>query len=139
MAARIGRNGYTTELRAGKHSFIADEPISSGGEDLGPGPYDYLLSTLGACTAMTLRMYADRKGWDLAEVEVHLSHHKAYKEDCENCENKTARITLIEREIILSGQLDDAQRSRLMEIADKCPVHRTLSEEIEVRTSEVSA
>jgi putative redox protein len=86
---------------------------------------------------MTLRMYADRKDWELREVEVHLSHEKVHKDDCEDCEKKEAKIDVIEREIILTGELDDAQRSRLIEIANKCPVHRTLTGEIEIRTSEV--
>lgn len=137
VAARIGHHGYTTELRAGRHTFKADEPASAGGDNLGPTPYDLLLSSLGSCTAMTLRMYADRKGWQLDSVEVHLSHRKEHNYDCENCEKQSSKIDLIEREIILSGQLDDVQRSRLMEIADKCPVHRTLTGDIEVRTTQV--
>lgn len=134
--ARIGSKGYTTEVRSGKHQFLADEPISVGGDDLGPGPYDLLVSALGACTAMTMRMYADRKGWDLQEVRVHLQHSHVYEEDQTQAEGKGAKIDQIERVIEMEGQLDGKQRARLMEIADRCPVHRTLHNEIRVLTKE---
>lgn len=133
---RLGGKGYTTEVQAGKHIFLADEPKSVGGDDLGPTPYDLLIASLGTCTAMTMRMYADRKGWDLQEVRVHLSHSKTHIEDQEACaEGKPAKIDLIEREIDIEGNLDEKQLARLMEIADRCPVHRTLHNEIHVRTT----
>jgi putative redox protein len=121
--------GFYTEITAGKHTLAADEPASVGGTDKGPTPYDYLLGALGSCTAMTLRMYADRKEWPLDSVTVRLSHGKIYADDCANCETETGKIDRIEREIELEGDLDDAQREKLLEIADKCPVHRTLTSE----------
>ncbi|MEM9856289.1 MAG: bifunctional alpha/beta hydrolase/OsmC family protein [Bacteroidota bacterium] len=132
VMSRTGDDGFTTELRAGRHSFIADEPASVGGKDLGPTPYDYLIAALGACTSMTLRMYADRQKWALEEAVVHLKHDKIHEEDCENCENSSAKIDQIEREIELIGNLSVAQREKLLEIADKCPVHKTLHNEIRV-------
>ena len=134
VVVRTGEDGFTTEVKAGRHSFLADEPSSVGGKDLGPTPYDLLIASLGACTSMTLRMYADRKGWPLEEVRVHLDHGKVHEQDCENCENENAKIDQIEREIELFGDLNDEQRQKLLEIADKCPVHRTLHGEIRVIT-----
>ncbi|NJM08175.1 alpha/beta fold hydrolase [Candidatus Gracilibacteria bacterium] len=130
----IGASSYTTTVRAGRHQLLADEPLSAGGADLGLNPYDFLLAALGACTAMTLRMYADRKGWPLQGTTVRLSHAKIHASDCAECETKEGRIDRIERIITLEGPLDAEQRARLREIADRCPVHRTLHGEIEVRT-----
>ncbi len=126
--------GFTTEVNAGRHNLIVDEPESVGGSDLGPTPYDYLITSLGACTGMTLQMYAERKKWPLKEVRVHLMHDKVHEADCEKCEDKEARIDRISREIEISGDLSDEQINRLMEIADKCPVHKTLTGEIRVET-----
>lgn len=134
-AVRTGPIGYTTEVRTGRHSFLADEPTSVGGADLGPSPYDLLVAALGTCTSMTLRMYADRKGWDLQEVRVHLQHSKEHCQDCENADNPKSKIDTIERVLELEGDLDEKQRARLLEIADRCPVHRTLHSEIKVNTS----
>jgi len=134
VVTRTGDDGYTTQIKAGKHSFLADEPESVGGQNLGPSPYDYLVAALGSCTSMTLRMYADRKKWPLEEVKVHLEHDKVHSEDCENCENDSAKIDKITRDIELSGGLDEEQRKKLLEIADKCPVHKTLHNKIEVET-----
>jgi putative redox protein len=131
---RQGR--FQQEVRTGKHLFLADEPIEVGGLDSGPGPYDLLLAALGACTAMTLRLYAERKALPLDRATVRLSHSKIYAEDCANCETKEGMLDRIDRAITLSGNLDQTQRARLMEIADKCPVHRTLTSEIEIRTVE---
>lgn len=131
---RTGSKGYTTEIVAGKHSFLADEPLSVGGDDLGPTPYDLLLASLGACTGMTLRMYADRKGWDLQEVRVHLEHSKEYPEDAGMRDEPKGKLDHIERVLELEGNLDEKQRKRLLEIADRCPVHRTLHSEIIVKT-----
>ena len=135
VIVRTGSDGYTTEIKAGKHQLIADEPESVGGNDYGPTPYGLLLSSLGACTSMTLRMYADRKNWDLQEVNVHLNHDKIHSEDCEQCEQQTAKIDRIERVIELKGNLDEKQRARLLQIADKCPVHKTLHNQISVNTT----
>ncbi|MEM7660380.1 MAG: alpha/beta fold hydrolase [Bacteroidota bacterium] len=127
---RTGAQGFTTEIKAGKHSLLADEPLSVGGDNLGPTPYDLLLAGLGSCTTMTLRMYADRKGWDLQEVRVHLEHAKRYPEDAGLQEDPKGKLDHIDREIEISGNLDESQRKRLLEIADRCPVHRTLHSSI---------
>lgn len=119
---------YAQLLTAGHHAFIADEPEDQGGDDLGPGPYDLLLWALGACTAMTLLMYARRKGWPLEDIAVELSHDRRHVDDCEDCEKDAAgRIEVIERRIALRGQLDDEQRAKLLEIAGRCPVSRTIT------------
>jgi len=129
-----GPSGLAHEVRAGRHALPADEPLSVGGTDTGPSPYDYLLAALGTCTAMTLRLYADRKGWPLAGIDVRLRHQRIHADDCADCESTSGRIDEIEREITLQGDLDSEQRQRLLEIADRCPVHRTLQGEIKVRT-----
>jgi len=134
VVVRTGREKYYTEVRAEGHSLEADEPVSVGGADRGPTPYGLLLSSLGACTSMTLRMYADRKEWALDEVRVHLEHEKIHAEDCERCESKEGKVDRIDRVIELEGDLTDEQRDRLLEIANKCPVHRTLHTENEVRS-----
>lgn len=136
VVARLAGKGYTTEMRAGKHSFLADEPSSVGGDDLGPTPYDLLIAGLGACTAMTMRMYADRKGWPLKEVRVHLQHEKVYAEDQQQAGAQPRKLDRIEREIEIDGELDHKQRQRLMEIADRCPVHRTLLGDLTIVTAE---
>ena len=134
---RIGTDGYTTEITAGKHQLIADEPPSVGGSDYGPTPYGYLLAGLGACTVMTLRMYADFKKIKLDEVKVKLTHDKIHKEDGENSESSKGKIDQIKRMISLKGDLTDEQRKRLIEIADRCPVHKTLEGKPEILTEEV--
>ncbi|MEO1253982.1 MAG: OsmC family protein, partial [Bacteroidota bacterium] len=135
---RIGEKGFTTEVIAGRHQMIADEPPSVGGADTGPTPYGYLLSGLGACTAMTLRMYADYKKIPLEEVEVKLTHDKVHKEDGENMESSKGKIDRITRKIKITGDLTEDQRKRLIEIADRCPVHKTLEGKPEILTEEVS-
>jgi putative redox protein len=132
---RTGKVGFRTDVQVDHHQLIADEPVEIGGTDLGPSPYDYLNAALGSCTAITLRMYADRKGWPLDEIEIRLRHTKIHAEDCEQCETETGKIDRIEREIALKGDLDAAQRQRLLEIADRCPVHRTLHGETDVQTT----
>lgn len=127
-----GSSGYTVAIRAGSHRWLADEPVSVGGADAGPSPYDLLAAALGACTAMTLRMYARQKGLPLQQVRVRLKHAKVHASDCAHCETKAGRIDRIEREIAIDGALDEMQRQRLLEIADKCPVHRTLHGEVDV-------
>lgn len=129
---------FTTEISTGKHSLTADEPDSVGGNDFGANPYELLLASLGACTGMTLRMYANRKKWDLKSVKVHLNHRKDYAEICKDCiaddHKKGSKIDKFERVIELEGDLDEKQKARLMEIADRCPVHRTLHGEVEIST-----
>ena len=129
-----GQSKFQQEVTVGPHHLIADEPASAGGQDSGPNPYDFLLTGLGACTSMTMRMYADRKSLPLDRVTVTLNHSKIYATDCEECETKTGMLDQIERVIAIEGNLDAEQRSKLMEIADKCPVHRTLTSEVRIVT-----
>lgn len=128
--------GFTQAIQAGRHRFASDEPTSMGGADTGPSPYDLLLAALGSCTSMTVAMYARRKGWPLQEVTVRLRHSKIHAADCESCETKEGKLDRIERKLDFTGDLTDEQRARLVEIANKCPVHRTLTSEIDIRTQE---
>lgn len=132
--ARIGTQGLRTDITTHGHELVADEPRDVGGTDAGPDPYGYLAAALSTCTSMTLRLYADRKQWPLEGVTTRVRHSKIHAEDCAECEAREGRVDLLEREIELSGPLDDAQTKRLLEIADMCPVHRTLTGEITVRT-----
>jgi putative redox protein len=128
---------FQQEILTGPHRLLADEPVKLGGLDSGPGPYDFLLAGLGACTSMTIRLYADFKKIPLANVSVRLNHEKKiHSKDCEDCENKVSKVDHIERAITLEGPLDDGQRKKLMEIADKCPVHQTLESKIDIKTYE---
>ena len=129
VIAKLGDVGYTTDIMAGKHGLVADESEEVGGDDFGPSPYELLNSALGACTAMTLQMYARRKKWPLKEVKVHLSFDRSYKEDCMACDDKDLKLGMFDMRIELQGDLDEAQKARLLEIAHKCPVHKTLASE----------
>jgi uncharacterized OsmC-like protein len=129
----IADHNYALMINDGKHAFVSDEPVSEGGDDLGPDPYELLLAALGACTAMTLVMYARHKQWPLYEISVHLTHDRVYARDSEPGSSSEAprgdaggKIDLIERDISVRGDLDDVQIARLLEIADRCPVHQTL-------------
>jgi uncharacterized OsmC-like protein/alpha-beta hydrolase superfamily lysophospholipase len=139
LVAETGNGKFEQSIIAGTHRYLADEPVSAGGNGSGPSPYDYLLAALGACTSMTIRLYADLKKIPLARVAVALRHDKIHAVDCAECETKEGKIDRIDREVTLEGDLTPQQRARLMEIADKCPVHRTLHSEINVRTKEKAA
>jgi uncharacterized OsmC-like protein/fermentation-respiration switch protein FrsA (DUF1100 family) len=132
--AEAGEGRFAQLVQAGRHRLRADEPVAVGGDDSGPGPYDLLLAALGACTSMTVRMYAEQKKWPLRRVSVELEHDKVHAADCAECETREGKIDKIERVLTLEGELDEAQRQRLLEIANKCPVHRTLHSEVWVPT-----
>ncbi|MGQ0664172.1 MAG: bifunctional alpha/beta hydrolase/OsmC family protein [Pseudomonadota bacterium] len=129
LVAEVGEGKFAQVATVGRHRLRADEPVSVGGNDSGPGPYDYLLVGLGACTSMTVRMYAERKNWPVEKISVSLAHRKIHAEDCATCETKEGKIDRIERELEITGPLDAEQRAKLVEIAEKCPVHRTLHSE----------
>jgi putative redox protein len=134
IAARTGPGGFLTEIQVNRHSLIADEPTAVGGTDQGPTPFDLLVAALGACTSMTLRMYADRKRWPLEAATVRLKHAKIHASDCESCELQEGMLDRIEREIQIDGPLDEEQKRRLLHIADRCPVHKTLTSEVQIQT-----
>jgi uncharacterized OsmC-like protein len=139
-AAVIVRGGdaeFTQEIMAGSHRVSSDEPVASGGKDAGPTPYELLLAALGSCTSMTVALYARRQGWPLEGVTVWLRHSRIHAADCADCETKLGMLDRIECDIRFVGPLTSEQRARLREIADKCPVHRTLMSEIDIRTHEV--
>lgn len=135
IVARTGKSGYRTEIMANGLPLVADEPVEVGGTNTGPTPYDYLVAGLGACTTMTLRMYANHKKLPLEEAIVRLTHKKIHAQDCQDCESQTGKVDHIEREVELIGPLTDAQKQRMVEIADKCPVHKTLHSEVKVKTT----
>ena len=129
-----GSGTYTQQIIAGHHRLVSDEPQPIG-DDAGPTPYDLLLAGLGACTSMTVRMYADRKGWPLERVRVTLRHSRIHARDCADCETSIGFVDHIDRDVELSGDLDDTQRQRLLHIAERCPVHQTLTSEVHIATS----
>ena len=128
---------FAQKIQIGSHYLTADEPLSFGGTDTGSSPYDLLLAALGSCTSMTIGLYARKRGWPLENITVSLRHSKIHARDCEECETKEGRIDRIEMEIHLDGGLTDEQRGKLMEIAGKCPVHQTLTSEINIKTRAV--
>jgi putative redox protein len=134
IVAEAGTGTYTQQITAGRHQLVADEPKPIG-DDAGPTPYDLLLAALGSCTSMTVRMYADRKGWPLERVRVALRHKRIHAEDCAECETKKGWIEHIDRDIEITGDLDDEQRQRLLAISERCPVHQTLTSEVHITTS----
>ena len=135
VVANLGKSGFTTRIKAGNHHLVADEPLSAGGNDFGPDPYQLISAGLAACTSMTIQMYARRKKWNLETVETHINHSKSHIEDCENCESESAKIDTFKREIVLTGDLDEKQKKRILQIADKCPVHKTLHAKVQIITT----
>lgn len=133
--ARTLIDSFTTEMRVATHRWVADEPAAQGGNGLGPSPYDLLAAALAACTSMTLKMYATRKSLPMTSVTVRVKHGKVHAKDCTDCESGAARIDEFRREISIEGSLSDSERQRLLEIAEMCPVHRTLHSEIKIRTT----
>ena len=126
--------GFAQDVHVGEHRLRADEPASAGGTDTGPSPYEFLLAALGACTSMTVGLYARRKGWPLQNITVRLRHSKIHAVDCANCETKAGYIDRIERDVELGGDITPDQRTLLLDIANKCPVHKTLTSEIDIQT-----
>ena len=133
VVVRGKSSGFAQEITVGPHRLVADEPVAVGGTDTGPTPYDLVLSALGACTSMTVSLYARRKQWPLEAVTVRLRHSRIHAVDCENCETKEGMLDRIEADVELQGALSEEQRARLLDIARKCPVHRTLTAEIDTR------
>jgi len=134
VTVRGAADGFVQEITAGAHHLRSDEPASAGGTDSGPTPYDLLLAALGSCTSMTVTMYARRKQWPLKRVTVRLRHSRVHAEDCAACETQDATLTVIDRDIELDGPLGEDQRARLLAIANRCPVHLTLTSRIDIRT-----
>ena len=139
VVASTGAGAFQQIMLDGRHVLHADEPVAAGGGDTGPGPYELLLMALGSCTSMTVHLYAAQKKWPLEQVILRLSQERVHVRDCANCEDPGAMIHRIEKRIELIGSLDEAQRVRLLEIADRCPVHRTLTSKIEIRSALVPA
>ena len=135
VVAHLGPEGFTTQIKAGRHNLIADEPEHVGGNDFGPNPYEFVSAGLAACTSMTIQMYAKRKGWIVDSVETQVNYGKEHSLDCEKCEEEGTKIDTFKRELIIKGDLDEKQRNRLLEIANKCPVHKTLHSETQIITS----
>ena len=135
IVAENGRGKFGNDIQVGPHRLLADEPAAAGGQDAGPSPYQLLSAALGSCTNMTLRLYAAQKNWPLERVTTRVRHDRIHAQDCAECETKDGRIDQLSREITLTGPLDEAQRARLMEMAARCPVHRTLESEVRIVTT----
>jgi putative redox protein len=139
VIVRGGGDNFAQEIEIGRHRLKADEPVEDGGTDSGPSPYDFLLAALGSCISMTISLYARRRRWPLKDVTVSLHHSKIHAADCAACETKVGKVDRIQREIHLTGPLTSEQRSKLMEIASRCPVHQTLTSEINIQSGAVAA
>ncbi|PZR73412.1 MAG: hypothetical protein DLM73_10755 [Chthoniobacterales bacterium] len=137
VVVRGDASGFAQQVQVGSHQLSGDEPVAFGGTDTGPSPYDLLLASLGTCTSMTISHYARQRKWPLKSVTISLRHSKIHASDCAECETKIGKIDRIERDIHLDGELTAEQQSKLLEIADKCPVHRTLTSEINIKTRAV--
>ncbi len=135
VASLDNDDGFTTQIKAGNHYMVADEPTNYGGNDFGPSPYELISAGLSACTAMTIQMYTKRKGWNIENIEVHTSYGKVHANDCEHCDENTTKIDTFNREIKLEGDLDEKQLTRILQIANKCPVHKTLLSETQIITT----
>jgi uncharacterized OsmC-like protein len=136
VTVRGAADGFVQEIVAGRHELRSDEPASAGGTDAGPTPYDLLLAALGACTSMTVALYARRKQWPLTSVTVRLNHSRVHAQDCAVCDQEQTMLTVIERDVEFEGPLSDDQRARLLDIAERCPVHLTLTSRIDIRTTQ---
>lgn len=136
ITGTIGQKGFRTDISAGRHALVADEPASVGGTDIGPTPYEHLLASLAGCTLMTLRMYADRKGWPLEGATIQLRSGRSHELDCEECPTEKVGIGHIQRRLELSGPITDEQRQRLLSIADRCPIKQTLEQGIRVEAAD---
>lgn len=134
VVANLGSESFTTEIKAGEHFFVADEPKSMGGNDFGPTPYELISAALAACTSMTIQMYTRKKQWPLKNVETHVNYARSHGEDCKDCNKDSSRIDTFERLIVVEGDLDEFQRKKILEIANKCPVHRTLEQKAKIKT-----
>ena len=135
VLVRVGADALLADVQAGRHTFLLDEPVAVGGQDLGPTPYDMLLSALGACTAITLRLYATRKAWPLEAVEVRLRHQRVHIKDCAACEEADQTLDHVQKDLRLLGSLTDEQRQRLVEVSKKCPVQKMLGAAIHITTN----
>lgn len=135
IVASTGAGPFEQIMLDGRHVLQADEPVSAGGGDHGPGPYELLLMALGSCTSMTISLYATRKKWPVEQVVVRLKHSRVHAEDCADCEDPKSMIERVDKSVELIGSLDEAQRARLLQIADQCPVHRTLMSKFDIRTT----
>ena len=136
IAARVGPGGFRADVTARTHHVVADEPATLGGTDLGPTPYEYLLGALAGCTAMTLRMYADRKSWPVTNIQVELRTSRSHERDCEQCATEKVGVGRLDRRVVLEGPITADQRERLLQIADRCPVKQTLEQGIQIRRVE---
>jgi uncharacterized OsmC-like protein len=139
VVVRGSADGYAQSIRAGLHELASDEPLDQGGSDTGPSPYELIAAALGACTSMTLGMYARHKQWPLDAVSIRIRHSRIHASDCADCETKEEKLDRIDREIQLTGNLTDEQRAKLLEMADKCPVHRTLTTGMQIHTRLVAS